>query len=122
MMATRLQQIFEIDQGIVKRQDEIKVLMTARETILAEAIRSGTMEDRRFVMKAETIKGKRFLDVKLMQAKFPEVLSIVGKLSCTISDASTKLSGDDLDMVTGRYGDKTVYHVERKTECITEVL
>jgi len=120
-MATRLQQIFEIDQGIQKRQDEIKALMKARETILAEAIKSGTMEDKRFVMKAETITGKRYLDIKLMQEKYPEVLKVVGKLSCTISDASTKLSGDDLDTVTGRYQTKIIYHVEKKASDIVEV-
>lgn len=122
MAPTRLQQIFEIDAGIAKRQDEIKVLNKARETILVDILASGKIEDMRFVLKAETITGKRYLDIDLMGQKFPNALKAVGKLSCSIEAASTKLSGDDLDTVTGRYQTNIVYHVERKASDITEVL
>jgi hypothetical protein len=121
-MATRLQQIYTIDATLRKMQDDIKALNKARQDILDGVLKDGTIEDRGFALVAEKVSGKRFLDVKKMGELYPFELQAAGKMTCTLSDASKVLSGEEIEQVCGRYDDKFVFHVEKKANNIVEVL
>lgn len=103
IIAANLQRAFELQETQARLKEQLSLLEAERTSIINRYLEAGVEREGPFFIETVTA-GRRTVDPKLLQGKYPEAWDRCKKVteSCSLADLSKVLSGEQIDEVVKR--------------------
>lgn len=114
MATNTLNTIYEIEQQITKLETELKALRAQEKDLIEKALKTGSTENRYYMLTSRVRKGDRVIDVKTLEEKYPEVYRSCIRVSVNVTDAQKLLGDSVIDQISTRKPDSVSWYVTKK--------